>query len=98
VGLCPHCGGLTEATHEGQEREFLDLPIGQCATKLHVRRWQFHCGACDRFFTPRYPALAEGTHVTVRLLERRVAMIGFSDIRNAAHFFGVAEKTLERWY
>jgi hypothetical protein len=25
-------------------------------------------------------------------------MIGFSDIRNTARFFGVAEKTLERWY
>jgi transposase len=98
VGMCPHCGGLTEETHEGQEREFLDLPLGQCPTKLQVRLWQFHCAACDRFFTPHYPALAEGTHVTGRLLERMVAMIGFSDIRNAARFFGVPEKTLERWY
>jgi transposase len=98
VGLCPHCGHISEERHESHEREILDLPIGRCLTKLNLRLWQFHCGPCARFFTPHYQAIAEGTHATERLLERMAEMIGFSDIRNAARFFGVAEKTLERWY
>lgn len=98
VGLCPHCGRISEERHESHQREILDLPIGQCLTKLHLRRWQFRCEACGRFFTPHYQAIAEGTHATERLLERMAEMIGFSDIRNTARFFGVAEKTLERWY
>jgi transposase len=98
VGLCPHCGRISEERHESHQREVLDLPIGRCLTKLNLRLWQFHCGHCARFFTPHYQAIAEGTHATERMLERMVEMIGFSDIRNAARFFGVAEKTLERWY
>lgn len=98
VGLCPHCGRISEERHECHQREVLDLPIGQCLTKLNLRLWQFHCVACGRFFTPHYQAIAEGTHATERLLERMAEMIGFSDIRNTARFFGVAEKTLERWY
>ena len=98
VGLCPHCGRISEEQHECHPREVLDLPIGQCLTKLNLRVWQFHCVPCGRFFTPHYQAIAEGTHATERLLARMAEMIGFSDIRNAARFFGVAEKTLERWY
>src|ERR1035437_1073814 len=98
VGLCPHCGRISEERHECHQREILDLPIGRCLTKLKLRRWQFHCGHCRRFFTPHYQAIAAGTHATERLLERMVGMIGFSGIRNAGRFFGVAEKTLEHWY
>ena len=98
VGMCPHCGRISEERHECYDREVLDLPIGRCVTKLNVRLWQFYCGHCDRFFTPHYQAIAEGTHATERLLERMAEMIRFSDISNAARFFGVAEKTLERWY
>lgn len=98
VGLCPQCGRISGERHESQPREVLDLPTGACLTKLHLRRWQFHCVACGRYFTPPYQAIAEGTHATERVLERMAEMIGFSDIRNTARFFGVPEKTLERWY
>ena len=98
LGVCPQCGQVSRERHASHEREILDLPIGRCVTKLTLRQWQFHCGACGRFFTPRSPVIAEGTHATERLLERMAEMIGFSDIRNTAVFFGVAEKTLERWY
>jgi transposase len=98
VGLCPHCGRISDERHECHPREVLDLPTGACLTKLNLRLFQFHCAACGRFFTPHYHAIAEGTHATERLLERMAEMIGFSDIRNTARFFGVAEKTLERWY
>jgi transposase len=99
VGLCPQCGQVS-AERNGcpPPREILDLPTGACHTKLHLRLWQFHCAACGRFFTPHYQAIAEGTHATERFLERMAEMIGFSDIGNTAGFFGVPEKTLERWY
>jgi len=59
---------------------------------------QFHCHACDKFFTPRLASLAEGAHATERLLGRLAALVSHSDIRSAARFFGIAEKTAEDWY
>ena len=98
VGLCPHCGSPCEQRHECFDRTVLDLPMGQSSTELIVRLSQFHCGGCDRFFTPHYRAIAEGMHATERLLDRMEQMIRFSDVANTARFFAVAEKTLERWY
>ena len=47
---------------------------------------------------PYGDALAEGTHATERFLERSAALVRAGNIRQAAAFFGVPEKTLERWY
>jgi len=98
VGLCPHCGRVCDRRHECHQREIRDLPMGRMASILVVRFWQFHCTDCDKFFTPHYTEIAPGAHATERLLERMAEMVGFSDIRNTADFFGVAEKTLENWY
>ncbi len=68
VGLCPHCQGLTDERHLCRDREVADLPMAGCRVELIVRLWQFHCPACNRFFTPRFAALAEGAHATERLL------------------------------
>jgi hypothetical protein len=75
-----------------------DLPLGGWRTELVVRLWQFRCGACGRFFTPRHPALAEGAHATERFLERLAELATHGDVATAARFFGVPEKTAERWY
>lgn len=98
VGLCPHCKRVCDERHECHEWEVRDLPMASFTTTLMVRFWQFRCGACDKFFTPHYEAIAPGTHATERLLERMAEMLRCSDIRNTATFFGVAEKTLENWY
>ena len=42
--------------------------------------------------------MAEGTHATERLLARLAELIQHGDIANAARFFGLAEKTAEKWY
>jgi hypothetical protein len=75
-----------------------DLPMGGWRTELVVQSWQFHCLECDRFFTPRLAALAEGAHATERLLERLAELASRSDLATAAGFFGIAEKTAEGWY
>ena len=98
VGLCPHCQGLTDERHLCRDREVADLPMGGCRVELLVRLWQFHCSACDKFFTPRFAALAEGAHATERLLERLAELAGRGDVATAARFFGLAEKTAEGWY
>ena len=98
LGMCPHCGGVCGQRHECHEWEVRDLPMGAMATILLVRFWQFRCEDCGKFFTPHYAVIASGAHATERLLERMAQMVGFSDIRNVAGFFGVAEKTLESWY
>jgi len=98
VGLCPHCGKASAEWQQTRERTILDLPMGGHGTELIVRVRQFRCAECQQCFTPRFTALAEGTHATERLLERAAALIRISDIANAAVFFGIPEKTLERWY
>ena len=66
--------------------------------ELTVRTFQYRCAACERCFTPPSAALAEGTHATERFLERCAQLIRTGDVRNAATFFGLPEKSLERWY
>jgi transposase len=98
IGVCPHCHGACDERHMCRDRNVRDLPMGGWQTELVVRLWQFHCRACDRFFTPRYAALAEGAHATERLLERLGELIVHSDVAAAATFFGIPEKTAEAWY
>lgn len=98
VGLCPHCHRATEDRHACHDRVIQDLPMGGCKVELTVRLSQFYCGDCDKFFTPRFEALAEGAHATERLLERLSELAGHGDVATAARFFGIPEKTAEAWY
>ena len=97
-GLCPHCRTLCGKRHSTLEHEVLDLPMCGCATELLVRTPQFRCELCRRYFTLRYAAIAEGMHATVRLLERLGELVKHGDLGSAAAFFGIPEKTAERWY
>jgi transposase len=98
VGLCPHGHGATDERHVCHDRVIADLPMGGQQVELIVRLWQFHCSVCDKFFTPRFAALAEGAHATERLLERLAELASHSDVATAARFFGIPEKTAEGWY
>jgi transposase len=98
VGMCPHCSGISDERHLCHDRVIADLPMGGCRTELVVRLWQFRCSACDKFFTPRLAALAEGAHATERLLKSLAELASRSDLATAAGFFGIAEKTAEGWY
>lgn len=98
VGLCPHCHAATDERHVCHDRVVADLPMGGQRVELVVRLSQFHCRACDKFFTPRFAALAEGAHATERLLERLAELASHSDVATAAGFFGIPEKTAEGWY
>ena len=99
AGVCPNCGQASTDRHQTRDRERIhDLPIGDSRVELRVRTFQYRCAACERCFTPACAALAEGTHATERFLERCAQLIRSGDVRNAAAFFGMPEKTLERWY
>jgi transposase len=98
AGLCPHCGTATAERHACHDREVMDLPLGGWKTQLAVRLFQFRCPQCDKFFTPRHAALAEGAHATERLLERLAQYASHSDLSSAARFLNLAEKTAEHWY
>jgi transposase len=98
AGLCPHCGTASGERHACHDREVVDLPLGGWKSQLVVRLFQFRCERCDKFFTPRHPALAEGAHATERFLERLAEYAGHGDVSTAARFMGVAEKTAEHWY
>lgn len=99
LGLCSGCCRATDCVHRTLDsRPIKDLSVGPQAVELIVRTYQFHCERCDRYFTPRYPAIADSAHATERFLEQAAKLIRFSDIANAAGFLGVPEKNLERWY
>ena len=98
VGLCPHCRQVCDKRNQARESRVMDLPMGGYRTELRVRAWQFHCVACDKFFTPRFSAMVERAHATERLLARLAELIKHGDVANAARFFGIPEKTAEKWY
>ncbi len=98
AAVCPACGGATADRHACHDREVADLPLGGWRTELVVRLWQFECGGCGRYFTPRHAALAEGAHATERFLGRLAEYATHGDVATAARFLGVPEKTAERWY
>lgn len=98
VGVCPKCGKPTDRRHQTRERTVRDLPLGAYATELVVRQPQYQCSRCGVLFTPRSAALSESAHATERFLARLAELARFGDLKNAAAFLGVAEKTLERWH
>src|SRR6266849_569753 len=99
LGVCPQCHRSCDSIHRRSESDPVrDLPFGPQAVELVIRTYQYCCPACQRFFTPVSTVFAPGTHATERFLEQAARLIRFSDIANAAAFFGVPEKTLERWY
>jgi transposase len=99
LGVCPQCHRSCDSINRRSESgPVRDLSVGLQAVELVIRTYQFTCPDCQRFFTPSSSASAPGAHATERFLEQAARMIRFSDIANAAAFFGVPEKTLERWY
>ena len=99
IGVCPQCGKPSDVVKQRRNRdEIADLPIGPKAVALTVRVGQFECEHCDQCFTPPIEFLADGAHATERLLERAAELIRCADVSNAAQFFRIPEKTLERWY
>ncbi len=98
AAVCPHCGRATADRHACHDRDLVDLPLGGWKTELVVHLFQFKCESCDKFFTPRHPALAEGAHATERFLERLAEYATHGDVSTAARYLGVAEKTAEGWY
>lgn len=65
---------------------------------MTVRVGQFACESCGTCFTPPIDFVADGAHATERLLRRVAELIRSSDVANAARFFAIPEKNLERWY
>src|SRR5262249_37535946 len=99
LGVCPQCHHCASAIHRRTESSPVrDLPFGPQAVELVIRTYQFWCPACQHCFTPAAAVLAPGAHATERFLEQVARLIRCSDLANAAAFFGVPEKTLERWY
>jgi transposase len=99
LGVCPHCGQVSDTIHQTRTREHIkDLSISNYLVHLNVRVLQFECLSCGQHFTPPIPFLAEGAHATERFLERAAELIRTSDVANAAAFLGVPERTLGDWY
>ena len=99
VGLCPHCGAVTESIHQTRTRARIrDLSISGYTVELKVRVLQFRCDACAACFTPAIPFLAEAAHATERFLEQAARLVRTADLANAAAFLGVPERTLGEWY
>jgi len=99
IAVCPHCGTPSDTVKQRRNREgIVDLPIGTREVELIVRVRQFACERCGQCFTPPIDFLAEGAHATERFLARAAELIRHADVANAARYFGVAEKSLERWY
>jgi transposase len=99
VELCPNCGRPSESW---QQKRWLknvwDLPVGGRPVRLKVRVFQYACEDCGHRWTPASPIVEPGTWATCRLVERAAELVRHAEVASAAQFFGIPEKTLERWY
>ena len=99
IELCPDCSRPCDSWHQKRWLEnIVDLPLGGRPVCLKVRVFQYQCEHCGRTWTPHCPIVGEGTWATTRLIARAAELVRRSDVANAAAFFGIPEKTLERWY
>ena len=99
IELCPDCGRPCDSWHQKRWLENIaDLPLGGRPVCLKVRVFQYQCEHCGRTWTPHCAIVGEGTWATARLIARAAELVRGSDVANAAAFFGIPEKTLERWY
>jgi transposase len=99
TALCPDCGRPCQSFRQKRWIEnVVDLPLGGRPVRLKVRVFQYECEHCGRVWTEDPPIVAPGTWATCRLVERAAELVRHSDVANAAGFFGIPEKTLERWY
>ncbi len=99
LGVCPKCSKPSDTVKQRRTwDEIVDLPIGSRAVELIVRVNQFECESCGQCFTPPIDFLSDGAHATERLLKRAAELVRHSDVSNAAQFFRIPEKNLERWY
>src|SRR2546421_12685167 len=81
LGVCPHCGKVSETIHQTRTRERIkDLPISAYDVELAVRVSQFECCRCGQCFTAAIPFLAEGAHATERFLEWAARFVRSSDL------------------
>lgn len=99
VERCPDCGRACNSWRQKRWIEnVVDLPLGGRPVSLKVRVFQYECEHCGRLWTADSPIIAPGTWATCRLVERAAELVRHSDVANAAAFFGIPQKTLERWY
>ena len=99
VELCPDCSRPCDSWHQKRWLEnVLDLPLGGRLVRLKLRVFQYQCEHCRRIWTPSSPIVEPGTWATCRLVQQAAELVRHGDIANAARFFAIPEKTLERWY
>lgn len=101
IDVCPECSKPCDRWHQKRWlQDVVDLPLGDQPVRLKVRVYQFHCEHCGRMWTPKTLFLTPGMggKATARFVGQAAEMIRHADIKGAAEFFGVPEKTLERWY
>ena len=99
VELCPECNRPCNSWRQKRWLEnVLDLPLGGRPVHLKVRVFQYQCEQCGRIWTPHSPLVAEGTWATNRLVASAAELVRRADVANAAAFYGIPQKTLERWY
>jgi transposase len=99
VEICPECHQPCSSWRQKRWLEnVLDLPLGGRPVRLKVRVFQYACEHCGRIWTQHSPLVAEGTWATNRLVASAAELVRRADVANAAAFYAIPEKTLERWY
>lgn len=101
IEVCPDCSESCQRVHQKRwVNDIVDLPLGDQPVRLKVRVLQYHCEHCGRMWTPKSRLFTPGMggKATARFVDQAAEMIRHADIKGAAEFFGVPEKTLERWY
>lgn len=93
---CPRCHHLTRKQHDRRERVKADVPLGERAVTLVVRRRRFRCLTCNRTFSEPEPICGERRRLTRRLRQRLGEECRHQTVERVAQVYGVSPSTVRR--
>ena len=91
---CPGCGASLDEIHQVEYVLIRDLPVFGKPVYLNVPRRQFHCQACQRFWSERLSFVSWRHHYTQRYEQAIYEQVKQSSIEAVSRVEGVSASTV----
>lgn len=90
VGVCPHCGKVSNKRHDYYWTKVRDLPVSGKKVFLHLKRIRLYCPKCKRPFLMPVDLCGKKKSYTWRYGEKVYSQILYSTIKDVAREEGLS--------
>jgi transposase len=95
---CPDCHATLDDIHQVEVVLIRDLPVFGKPVYLQVPRRQFHCAACQRFWTERLEFVSGQHHFTQRYAQAVYEQVKQTSIEAVSRAEGVSASTVRAMF